>query len=192
MTTKIAATAGSESLPDTMEPGLGLVPEIPGDRHDLRVLRAIRRIVRSVGVYSRKLAYEHGITSPQLVCLLRIQEMGGTTLKHLAREVHLAPSTVVGIVDRLEARGLLCRERSARDRRLVHLRITEEGRLLLERAPSPLQDSLKEALELLPGEERVTIARSLERIVEMMEIGEAETTPLFTPELELDSPRPSL
>lgn len=192
MPTEIAATAGSEETPDTLMPGLGIVPELPGDRHDHRVLRAIRRIVRSAGMYSRKLAFEHGITSPQLVCLLRIQEKGCTTLKQLAREVHLAPSTVVGIVDRLEARGLVCRERSARDRRQVHLRITSAGDELVEKAPSPLQDSLKEALEDLPREERSTIARSLEHIADLMDIGGAGSAPPFETEMDLDSTRPPL
>ena len=137
---------------------------------DLRVLSAIRRIIRSVDVYSRELAAKARITSPQLVCLLVGAEKGKTNATMIGREVFLSPSTIVGILDRLEAKGLIMRERDADDRRVMWVSITDNGRLLASSAPSPLQDTLAEALRVLPGEEQIKIAESLERVVSLMEV----------------------
>jgi len=70
-------------------------------------------------MYSHKLAVESGVTVPQLSCLLRIVEVGPLSLKTLATEVDLSASTMVGIIDRLEKKDLVKRERSTVDRRQV-------------------------------------------------------------------------
>lgn len=144
-----------------------------------RILRAIRRIIRSVDIYSHKLALECGVTVPQLSCLLRVVEAGPMPLKTLADEVDLSPSTLVGIVDRLEKKGLVKRERSTVDRRQVLISATEEGAILASASPSLLQDRLASALDSLPELERAAIALSLERIVDLMEIRQVEAAPIL-------------
>lgn len=155
--------AASQSAGGEMEESL---PALPRDRYDLRILSALRRIIRSVDSHSRRLASDFGVTVPQLLCMLKIAERGSMTVKELSGEVFLAPSTVVGIVDRLEKAQLFLRERSAEDRRQVRLSLTDQGRELLARSPSPLQANLVEAIGRLPELERATIALSLERIIE--------------------------
>ena len=144
-----------------------------------RTLRAIRRIIRSVDIYSHKLAMESGVTVPQLSCLLRVVEVGPLPLKKLAEEVDLSSSTVVGIVDRLEKKGLVRRERSTQDRRQVLVCGTEEGAIVASGSPSPLQDRLAAALDALPELERAAIALSLERIVDLMEIRQVDAAPIL-------------
>lgn len=150
---------------------------LPAD-HD-RILRAIRRIMRSVDLYSHKLAIESGVTVPQLSCLLRVVEAGPLTHKALAADIDLSASTLVGIVDRLEAKGLVRRERSSRDRRQVLISATEEGAILASVSPSPLQDRLSAALEAVPELERAAITLSLERIVELMQIDQVDAAPIL-------------
>lgn len=165
-----------------------LMPLVPKERYDLRILKALRRIIRSVDLYSRKLAQEHGVTVPQLICLLKIDELGSLTLKDLSEEVFLSPSTLVGIVDRLEKHGLLERQRSVRDRRKVRIDLTEKGRELVERSPSPLQDSLTNSIDQLPELERATIAMSLEKVLDIMEtLPAAESLEEMAPILESKS-----
>lgn len=144
--------------------------------------------MRSVGLHSHRLASDFDLTTPQLICLLKIAEREGPTIKELSEEVFLSPSTLVGIADRLESKGLIRRERSTLDRRRVALHATPEGRSVLERAPSPLQDSLARALNRLPELERTTIALSLERIVDLMEIGDVDASPILDAAPRLDSP----
>jgi DNA-binding MarR family transcriptional regulator len=86
---------------------------------------------------------------------------------------------VIGIVDRLESRGLVKRDRDLRDRRLIHISLTEAGRVLAGNAPSPLQDTLTDALEKLPESEVAVIAESLERIVGLMKVRHVEAVPIL-------------
>lgn len=146
---------------------------------DLRILRALRRIIQAVDIHSRKLATQHNITTPQLVTLLWIVESGPATVSDIAKHIHLSNSTVVGILDRLEAKGLIGRERSTEDRRLVYAGATSAGEALARTAPSPLQDVFADALRKLPELEQTTIALSLERIVELMEARDIDAAPLL-------------
>lgn len=146
-----------------------VLPVVPKERYDLRILSSLRRIIRSVDSYSRRLATEYGMTVPQLLCMLKIEELGPLTLKELSREVYLNPSTIVGIVDRLEKSGILTRERSESDRRRVRISLTDRGRELVRQSPSPLQESLVQAIDKLPELERATIALSLEKIIECID-----------------------
>ncbi|MFQ5654826.1 MAG: MarR family winged helix-turn-helix transcriptional regulator, partial [Planctomycetota bacterium] len=148
-------------------------------RYDLRVLQALRRIIRAIDLHSRKLSAQHEITGPQLVCLLAVEEHEPVTGSAIARHVHLSPSTVIGILDRLEAKGLIRRERDLRDRRLVQVSLTEQGKTLVASAPSPLQDTLAEAMNDLQEVELATIADSLDRIVEMMEVRHIDAAPIL-------------
>lgn len=153
--------------------------QLPQIRSDLRVLQSLRRIIRSVEIHSRKLASSYNVTGHQLVCLLTIQEKGPLTATAIAPEIHLSPSTVVGILDRLEEKKLIQRNRDKKDRRLVNVMITDLGRKLLKEAPSPLQEKLAEALLNLPELEQDTIALSLEKIVALMEAGGIEAPPIL-------------
>jgi DNA-binding MarR family transcriptional regulator len=88
-------------------------------RHDLEVLGSIRKIIHAFDVYSRRLTRQYGITAPQLVCLLEVIEQDGITAREIASRIHLGPSTLVGVLDRLESKGLIERRRDTRDRRKV-------------------------------------------------------------------------
>ena len=136
--------------------------------YDLRILRALRRITRSVALHSRQLAACANITAPQLICLRAVIDHGPLTATAISREIHVSPSTVVGILDRLEDKGLIRRERGREDRRIVFVSSTDAGRQLAQDTPSPLQQKLADALKALPELEQATITLSLERIVTLM------------------------
>jgi DNA-binding MarR family transcriptional regulator len=137
--------------------------------YDLRILRALRRITRAVALHSRQLAACSHITGPQLVCLRTVVERGPLTATAISREIHVSASTVVGILDRLEDKGLVVRERSRADRRIVFVSATESGRQLSHDTPSPLRQTLAESLQALPEPEQAAITRSLERVAGLIE-----------------------
>lgn len=139
------------------------------DQYDLRILRSLRRITRSIALHSRRLSAESSITSPQLVCLRTVIEKGPLTATAISREIHVSPSTIVGILDRLEDKGLVLRERSKEDRRIVFVSATESGRELAQNTPSPLQQKLSEALKQLPESEQLQITLSLERVMALID-----------------------
>lgn len=177
-TTAVATGPASGSVAESSATVL-LEQRHQSERLDLRVLSSLRRIIRSVDLHSKELATKTGITAPQLVCLLTLVEHGAITATTISREVFLSPSTVVGILDRLEEKKLVTRERSTKDRRLVTLSVTEEGRRVAAHAPSPLQDTLTEALSALPLNEQIEIAQSLERVVSLMEAQHIDAAPIL-------------
>ena len=143
----------------------------------VRVLSALRRIIRAVDLHSRHLLTEHQVTTPQMICLYALAANGRMTLTELSRRVRLNPSTVNGIIDRLEVKHLVLRERCTVDRRLVRVTLTQAGRELTLKAPPLLQDSFSERLRALPDLEQAAIALSLERVVDLMEAGHLDASP---------------
>ena len=166
--------AAQESINELESVDLVNLPVVPKERYDLRILGALRRIIRSVDIHSKKLSQNHGITVPQLLCMLKIDELGPMTLKELSNEVFLNPSTLVGIVDRLVKQEVFTRERSVKDRRKVRISLTEVGKSRLEEAPSLLQESLLDELGKLNELEKSTIALSLEKLLSIMVPEETE------------------
>lgn len=154
---------------------------IPNNSYELQILRALRRIIRAVDIHSHKLSSQHRITGPQLGCLLALKEDGPLTSAKLAKMVYLSPSTVVGIIDRLEEKKLVTRTRDSRDRRLVHISITASGEQLVNDAPSLLQDTLSRGLAELPEAEQVSITLALEKLVDLMEARHIDAAPILEP-----------
>ncbi len=146
-----------------------------------RVLCSLRRIIRSVDIYSRQLNSKVGLTSPQLICLQSVVQADNSTLTMLTKAVSLSGSTVTGIVDRLETKGLLVRERATSDRRKIYLRPTDAGVEIVKASPSLLQDKFATSLGNLETNEQVKIAESLEHIVELMEAKDIDASPNLIP-----------
>ena len=83
------------------------------------------------------------------------------------------------ILDRLEAKGFVKRERSVDDRRQVFVSVTPTGAALVQSAPSPLQDVLVGALHRLTLADQEEIAASLEAVVELMQAREIDAAPIL-------------
>ncbi|MFD0006799.1 MULTISPECIES: MarR family winged helix-turn-helix transcriptional regulator [unclassified Streptomyces] len=89
---------------------------------------------RAVTAAYRPLLDELGLTYPQYLVLLVLWERGETPVKELAAALRLDYGTVSPLLKRLEAAGLVRRERSARDERSVLVAVTGRGQELRERA----------------------------------------------------------
>lgn len=148
---------------------------------NLRVLTSVRRVLRRVELSSRELEGEYGVTTPQLICLGAIAAAGSITQAELAEQVHLTASTLVGVLDRLEAKQLAVRTRDVADRRRINLTVTAKGAELARRAPTPLQDTLLKGLEALSDLELLAMTASLERLVDLLEAHGAATSPILAP-----------
>ena len=68
------------------------------------ILVSLRRIIKSLQDYSQKVSSHFGITGPQLWVLKTIYENGSLSLGELSKRMYLNPSTISGVVDRLEKR----------------------------------------------------------------------------------------
>jgi len=89
---------------------------------------------RAVTAAYRPVLEELGLTYPQYLVLLVLWERGEITVKELVAALRLDYGTVSPLLKRLEAVGLVRRERSARDERSVLVAVTGRGEELRERA----------------------------------------------------------
>lgn len=152
----------------------------------LRVLTALRRIIRAVDIHSRKLNTNFNLTAPQMICLYNLVKSGETTQSELSKQVSIGISTVNGIIDRLEKKGLVIRQRDTDDRRKVLVSVTDSGREVTVSAPSLLQDRLSDSLRSLSKLEQAAIALSLERVVELMEAEHLDASPNLVPNSQIN------
>jgi DNA-binding MarR family transcriptional regulator len=145
----------------------------------VRVVEALRRIIRAVDLHSRSLIQKYRLTGPQLIVLRAIADSRPTSVGEIARAVHLSQATVTGILDRLEARDLVTRARSLEDRRRVVVSLSPGGEDKLRAAPPLLQEHfIQRFLELDEKEQGQTLA-SLERVVSLMEARDLDATPIL-------------
>ena len=146
---------------------------------ELEVLTSIRRIIRAVDIHSRKLVELYGLTGPQLVTLLEAARLGAASQGAIAGAINLSQSTVTGSMDRLEQRGLVCRERSGQDRRSITVSVTDEGLSILEKAPSPLQERFRREFQKLEEWEQSQVLSTLQRVASLMQAEELDAAPVL-------------
>lgn len=144
------------------------------------ILRSLRRITRAIDLHSRRLAAQHQLTAPQLVCLRQVASDAPITPGLLAKGVSLSQATVTGILDRLENKDLVVRRRDQKDRRKVSLHLTDQGARVLKEAPIPLQEHFTRRLAELPRGEQERIEQVLLLVVEMMEAHDLAAAPVIT------------
>ena len=133
------------------------------------VLISLRKIMQSISIHSRYLVKKVGLTGPQLVILLEVSKFDEVSVGKIAKAISLSQATVTGVLERLEKRTLVLRQRDDIDRRRVLVRITEDGLRLLETAPPPLQESFVEQFNALEDWEQAMMLSSLQRLVVMMD-----------------------
>lgn len=74
------------------------------------------------------------LTHPQYLVMLALWERAPRQLNDLAADLALEPATASPLVKRLEADGLVARQRSSEDERRLDITLTDAGRALRERA----------------------------------------------------------
>ena len=132
--------------------------DLPG--HHIRRLQQI-----AVAIFLQE-AEGSGITPIQYAALQTVANQPDVDQRTLARSVGLDTSTVAGVVDRLEARGLMVRNASPDDRRVRLLRLTDEGRAALADIVPAMRRAQDRILKPLPREERKIFMRMLRTLVD--------------------------
>ena len=112
----------------------------PEDRQALARLADLRLTLLRFERASDRIVRRCGLTPRQHLLLLTLEGRrgGAASIGTLAEDLGLAQSTVTELADRSEARGIVRREPSRRDGRVVLVRTTDEGRRLLGRAADAL------------------------------------------------------
>lgn len=154
------------------------------------VLLAVRRIVQAVDIHSRHLMQGTGLSVPQILVLqaLAAEPNNPPGTKALAERLNLSQGTVSSILERLERKALLRRERGGQDKRRVQIKLTTDGRKVLRQAPGPLQEHFVEGFAALPDWERNQMLSSLQRVAALMHADalklSPDADPLMNPQQE--------
>ena len=108
-----------------------------------------------------------GLSATQFMTLNLLPVDGqGLTLSDLATRMNLGLSTLTRTVDSLEARGMLTRSRSKRDRRSVAITLTEEGKALQNAASKEFQTHMAALFRTMKSGKRAGLIEGLEALVQ--------------------------
>lgn len=156
--------------------------------HD-NILIALRRITRAIDLQSKKLVKKSGLTAPQLVVMQALRKDGQMSPSALAKTVSLSQATITTILDRLVKQGLVRRDRSETDKRVILACLTDQGLATAQAAPELLQAGFLREFRKLQDWERGMLIAALQRIAEMMDAEDLDASPILeTGELEPNQP----
>jgi DNA-binding MarR family transcriptional regulator len=134
----------------------------------VRVVDALRRIVRALHRSNRLAEQRWQVSAAQLLVLQRLAEAPTLSVNQLADRTFTHQSTVSVVVTRLVKRGLVARTRADDDARRAELTLTAAGRALLKRAMGAAQTQLMDALDRMPSSRLQLIDTCMQSIVEAL------------------------
>lgn len=140
------------------------------------IIFSIRKLIQAGELYSKELSKIHSISAAQLNCLLALFENGSLPPSQIAKHMLVKSSTVTGVVDRLEQKGLVRRVRNSPDRRIVTIELTEAGIQLAENAPPPIQQKIVDGLKKISETEIDEITFALSKLTDMLDVQDLEVT----------------
>jgi DNA-binding MarR family transcriptional regulator len=126
----------------------------------LDFMRLLWSIEHGLQRISKRMESELGITGPQRLVLRVVGRFPGLSATELAHIVHLHPSTITGILQRLAARGLIERERDPADARRVRLRLKPKAVGHVRSARGTVESAVVAALDHV-GAGNVRVARKV-------------------------------
>jgi MarR family transcriptional regulator, transcriptional regulator for hemolysin len=148
---------------DEMEPGM------PGeDTTDAPLAAKVLFLARLLRANLNRRLSESDATLPTWVVLAALDKDEDVSQRQLADECRLEGPTITRHLDRLEARGLVRRQRDRRDRRIVRVSFTPEGKryyAALERAAGAVDATLRSSLS---DEERAGLTSAIARLVNVL------------------------
>jgi len=106
-----------------------------------------------------------GLTTSQLIVLLSLREKDtAIPVGNLTEQLSISFPAVSGIVDRLAMEKLIKRKRSNKDRRLVLVELSGEGKMVVEKLLVTLEKLLSNVLTKMPLKEQETIIKAIEEV----------------------------
>jgi len=132
------------------------------------IVVTLRQISRAMSIYSKSLEKHYGLTSPQLMILQELSQNEYIAIGEIAKKISLSQATVTDIIDRLSMKGLVSRTKNSLDRRQVLIKITPDGKNIINKKPSLLQKDFLTKFDQLQRWEQHLLLSSVEKIASMM------------------------
>ena len=136
----------------------------PFDSPEQEAVLNIARTADRFGICFARLFREYGLTPSQynVLRILRGSEPDGLICREIGERMIARDPDVTKLLDRLEARGLVSRERQEKDRRVIVARVTPEGLRLVKEIDRPVLQMTRELLGHLGERKLGTLIRLLE------------------------------
>ena len=152
---------------------------MPSLKIEEEIIVALRQITRAIGLHSKQLMKEYGLTTPQILILKATETLGNPTLRSIADAVNLTSATVSIILDKLILKGYLTKAKDQIDRRKSLIKLTSTGKEVLLASPKPLQSHFIQQLESLEPWEQMQMLSCLQRVATMMKAHHIEAAPIL-------------
>lgn len=132
-----------------------------GSAEEVRALNAFIKLTRasnSVLDRTNRHITAAGLTTSQFGVLEALYHIGTLSQVEMARKLLLSTANITTVIQNLEKRGLVCRDRSPEDNRVMRVNLTDEGRALVERLLPHHVAGITAELSVLTAEEQETLA----------------------------------
>ena len=136
----------------------------------------MRQILTSVATQVEAELAHTELTNAQWVPLFKIYNGHASTVAELARVCHMDTGAMTRLLDRLETKGLVQRQRSDSDRRVVNIALTNAGTQAARAIPHALSAVQNHALAGFSAEEFATLKQLLRRVLANSQRRGEETT----------------
>jgi len=146
------------------------------------IIKQLRILFRAVQAHSRSVETACGLSSAQLWMLHEVSSSHGIKVSELASILSIHRSTSSNMLDKLEKKNLIYRDRSKLDQRSVHIYITDQGKELLSQAPSPPQGQLSNTLSKLTSEQLTNLETSLQVFIDALNFEDVKASGTPIPE----------
>lgn len=129
------------------------------------VLQHIRELLRVSQQHFQRIEARCGVSGAQLWALAELQARPGLKISELATVLSVHLSTASNLLDRLEAKALVRRQRGTKDQRVVRVFLTPAGQRVLRKAPRPAEGIIPDALHRMPRDALGRLDRDLEKLL---------------------------
>lgn len=157
----------------TLDIAAQLVVSNQGNRSEReeRVAIAVQRfriVVRAIQAHAQGVVRASGLSHAQLWLLWEVFGLPGMSVSELSVRLSIKPATASNLLDKVESKGLIRRERAGPDQRVVRLYVTPAGTDILSTAPRPAQGALLEALSRLDDDKLSQLNVGLEALMGLL------------------------
>jgi len=138
----------------------------------LEFMQLLWAVVHGLERSSKRMSSAIGVTGPQRLVLRVVGLFPGLSAGDLATIMHVHPSTLTGVLQRLTSQQLLSRVDDPRDRRRAILRLTKGGRRVNAVRAGTVESAVAAALRGVRGVDRAATKRVLERLARHLQPSE--------------------
>jgi MarR family transcriptional regulator, organic hydroperoxide resistance regulator len=137
----------------------------------LHFMRVLWATVHALQKTSKRMSRSLGVTGPQRLVIRVVGLAPGISAGGLARILHLHPSTLTGVLKRLESQRLVSRVQHAGDGRRAFLRLTVAGQRLDAATAGTVEATVRTTLRQVDERDRRTVSEVLELLAERLDAG---------------------